>query len=957
MATTTENVYVKLQIDTTQFNSSIIGMKKEMTALKGLIGNNLLSPQETLALKARFGEIKDQFIKLQKEATATNIGADEAFGNMAQLGGVAAQAVAGVTGAMSLLGLETGKAGEIEKKILQFMSIGNALQSVADSKRLASMAQIYGQKIKDLFITKQIVEAETGVGERGTEKSKNVPGDTSEVAKANAAANIAQAASIEKLGVSVASTTGLEGQLNAQIALNNLLLKKNASAIAQVDSELKMFEGTQVFTNNELNREKLLIQKRDGLLLEQTALQSKSVQLEEDLAVARAANTTATNVNTIATNVNIGAQTASIGVLGKVKNYFLDGAKAAWAFTKSLLLNPMVIFIATVVALGAAIYYLVKALTTESETSKEAWQALKRLNDERIRSRKIMEDVGKTAIDTLAPQKVLVDKLIRSINNENLSLEEKKKKLKELIALDPKYLDGLTLANLNTAKGVGITDAYIKALSKKAEAMALESELVKLYSEKYTNSIEYENLLLGIQVNKLQLIKAQNTNKEWFGGEVDRLKEQIKKEEELALTSKARLDNTSLNIDKLASKLGNMKVPEVDFNITDKTVKEIKDKQTDYEKWYLEMVKKRYENEEYIKRKNIGDGKPAKLPKAVTGKLYEDFDIQKEYAKNDLQLSKDTLNKKLDAQKDYLIKKIDLIKQEIRNAKAAGQDTLKIEKDLADTQIQLMDLTMTQMEKWKFEWDKLWNTDDFSVKLQKISDIVSQAFYNIGDFINISINKQSELLNRQIENTLSEQQNMYDESIKGLDSALKYGVISQEKYNKLKIKNDEELAEKEKKLKTYQAQKEKEWNIERALIAAAQSVAQALAQPPPASYFMAAANAILGAAQVAAIRAIPLPVFEQGGYIEGISHSQGGTLVNAETGEFIVNKKSAQAPNMRPVLESINAGTYQGLDMVSLEKVIKDTIVSVASIPVVNVESNSTKVQRKVANIEKKSSW
>lgn len=57
----------------------------------------------------------------------------------------------------------------------------------------------------------------------------------------------------------------------------------------------------------------------------------------------------------------------------------------------------------------------------------------------------------------------------------------------------------------------------------------------------------------------------------------------------------------------------------------------------------------------------------------------------------------------------------------------------------------------------------------------------------------------------------------------------------------------------------------------------------------PWSAFAAASGAI----QLAAIQAQPLPKFKKGGPVGGRSHEAGGTIIEAEKGEFVVNKQSA----------------------------------------------------------------
>ena len=53
--------------------------------------------------------------------------------------------------------------------------------------------------------------------------------------------------------------------------------------------------------------------------------------------------------------------------------------------------------------------------------------------------------------------------------------------------------------------------------------------------------------------------------------------------------------------------------------------------------------------------------------------------------------------------------------------------------------------------------------------------------------------------------------------------------------------------------------------------------------------------AALGAVQVAAIASTPIPKFQQGGMVGGHRHSQGGTMIEAEQGEFIMRRSAVQS--------------------------------------------------------------
>ena len=77
-------------------------------------------------------------------------------------------------------------------------------------------------------------------------------------------------------------------------------------------------------------------------------------------------------------------------------------------------------------------------------------------------------------------------------------------------------------------------------------------------------------------------------------------------------------------------------------------------------------------------------------------------------------------------------------------------------------------------------------------------------------------------------------------------------------------------------------------------LSTARGIMAALAGPPP-NPPLAAFIGIAGAIQLAAALAKPIPKFEKGGEVGGQRHSQGGTMVEAEQGEYIVNRKQTSA--------------------------------------------------------------
>lgn len=238
-----------------------------------------------------------------------------------------------------------------------------------------------------------------------------------------------------------------------------------------------------------------------------------------------------------------------------------------WLFNASLsvMLGVIALVIVAVGTVVVGLYYLYGWLSKSTDAEKQNLAAMKASNDERIRSKQIIEDVGKATQDTLIPQKVHIDNLVGSINNENISLSDKKKKIAELIALDPNYLKGITDANINTETGKKIIGNYISALGKKAESQALESSLVKLYSQQYQDGIIMENLLLGIQAENIVLVNRLKKGDFSFG-EAQALRNKIQGESDLYTATARRIGGTITLIDNLQNKISTLKPVDVDYN-------------------------------------------------------------------------------------------------------------------------------------------------------------------------------------------------------------------------------------------------------------------------------------------------------------------------------------------------------------------------------------------------------
>ena len=90
---------------------------------------------------------------------------------------------------------------------------------------------------------------------------------------------------------------------------------------------------------------------------------------------------------------------------------------------------------------------------------------------------------------------------------------------------------------------------------------------------------------------------------------------------------------------------------------------------------------------------------------------------------------------------------------------------------------------------------------------------------------------------------------------------------------------------------------------------------------------------VLGAAQLAIIESQNPPKMAQGGYIGGRRHSQGGTLIEAEQGEFIMNRDAVSTLGIE-TMNRINRGQGGSLVNVSFNgNVMSDDFIQEEAIP------------------------
>jgi hypothetical protein len=167
----------------------------------------------------------------------------------------------------------------------------------------------------------------------------------------------------------------------------------------------------------------------------------------------------------------------------------------------------------------------------------------------------------------------------------------------------------------------------------------------------------------------------------------------------------------------------------------------------------------------------------------------------------------------------------------------------------------------------------------------------------------------------------------------------------QRKLEALRIRTEQKVAAE----KTRQAKAEKAAALFEAIIGTAAAIAKA------GNPFLAIIAGAAGAAQIAIISATPIPKFKKGGPVGGRSHEAGGTLIEAERGEYVVNKSSVS--QHRKALDAMNTSSAAFKKFID-EKYVRPAIAGYAMNNkrdgiTVNASLNSKSMERELKGLRK----
>jgi hypothetical protein len=233
-------------------------------------------------------------------------------------------------------------------------------------------------------------------------------------------------------------------------------------------------------------------------------------------------------------------------------------------------------------------------------------------------------------------------------------------------------------------------------------------------------------------------------------------------------------------------------------------------------------------------------------------------------------------------------------------------------------------------------------TEERKKSTEKAIDNAFAVANAVADTLGSIISLQGEQSALRIEEIDAESQ----KQVEAIERSTETEINKQRQLDALRLRTQQKIAQE----KARQAQSEKIFAIFTAIINTAAEVTKNIANP-----VLAAITAAAGLAQIAIRSAQPVPKFKKGGPVGGRSHEAGGTLIEAEKGEYVVNKSSVS--QHRKALDAMNTSSAAFKKFID-EKYVRPAIAGYAMNNkrdgiTVNASLNSKSMERKLDKLNK----
>ena len=196
-------------------------------------------------------------------------------------------------------------------------------------------------------------------------------------------------------------------------------------------------------------------------------------------------------------------------------------------------------------------------------------------------------------------------------------------------------------------------------------------------------------------------------------------------------------------------------------------------------------------------------------------------------------------------------------------------------------------------------------------KVFEYAEAISSAFSAINDLSQVN----SEL-------RIEEIQRISDKELEAINSSTETEAMKQRQRENLEKRTNQKIAKEKEK----QAKQDKALALFQIAINTASSIIKTGAELgyPAAIPFQIIAG-VIGAAQIAIASAQNPPKYEKGGEVGGKLHSSGGTLIEAEKGEFVINRK--QSLRHRSELNALNNSSEEFRKLIN-ERYVKPALMN-----------------------------
>jgi len=304
--------------------------------------------------------------------------------------------------------------------------------------------------------------------------------------------------------------------------------------------------------------------------------------------------------------------------------------------------------------------------------------------------------------------------------------------------------------------------------------------------------------------------------------------------------------------------------------------------------------------------------------------------INKQIAQAEVNTQINTLQRLEIEQGSSLDRRIQLIEIEAAKRKKEATDNIKDEKERASA-IQLIE-AQTQ-EAIREERKK--TLDESIEQGLEFANAVGNAFQSF-----VALSKQ------QSEARVAFVQESSAAELEAINKSAASEITKERNREALRLRTERRIASE----KTKQAALDKQLALFNAIINTAASITKVLGNPVLVALATAA-----GAVQIATIASQPVPRFAKGGLIGGRLHSAGGTLIEAERDEYIINRR--QSVKHRRELDAINTSSAAFKKLIE-ERYVRPALLAYAGgrkndAVIINASLNSKSMERKLDRLNK----